>query len=467
MIDNSIDQQEVRSRLLVVDDDQSTLLVLKSILENKGYRVDCVSDERGLFECLNRYSFDAVFLDYRLNAQNGLELLRDILRDFPFTKVIIITAYGSVDLAVEAMQRGASGFIPKPIDTKKVLEEIEKITLRTAFDTEEDDSEAKYSTGIIGSSYAVKRIHEQIERMKDVESTVLITGESGTGKELIARSLHKLSRRSDSRFEAINCAAIPDTLLEAEMFGFKRGAFTDAKTDKKGLFEICHGGTLFLDEIGEVPLTLQGKLLRVLQEKVITPLGCTISRAVNTRIVAATNLNLEREVKEGRFRMDLFYRLSVLQIDSPPLRERLEDIPALAQFILRNTGERLGISVPALSPEVLARLRNYPWPGNIRELQNALERAMVMSQGDDLDLRDIFPKTSMKYMSADQEEVSFREFKPLTVAKEEFEKGYLQQLLLATKGNVSQAANISVRSRTDMYRLFSKYKIDPDYYKNR
>lgn len=300
--------------------------------------------------------------------------------------------------------------------------------------------------------------------MKDVDSTVLVLGESGTGKELVARALHQLSKRSSNRFEAVNCAAIPENLLEAELFGCKKGAFTDAKADRKGLFEICNDGTLFLDEIGEMPVHLQSKILRALQEKEVTPLGASKSIKIKTRVVAATNQNLDRLVREGKFRKDLFYRLSVLQIMVPPLRDRNEDIELLAAYFTDRLAKQFDKKIEPLSSELTVRLSSYEWPGNVRELYNSLERAVVLSSDGRLSTGDIF---SHLESNDDYTSIGSGEFKPLQEAKEDFERHYLEKLLDSTGGNVSQASKIAGRMRTDMYRLFSKHNIDPNSFKGK
>ncbi|MEZ4742559.1 MAG: sigma-54 dependent transcriptional regulator [Bdellovibrionota bacterium] len=403
------------------------------------------------------------FLDYKLGVENGLDILPDLVKEHPSTRILMITAHGSIELALNAIHAGVSGFITKPFEEDKVEEEINRALRIRAHDV--TGRVCDVPSGIIGSSPAVARIHDQINKMKDVATTVLVVGESGTGKELIARALHNLSKRKDECFEAVNCAAIPETLLEAELFGYKRGAFTDAKTDRKGLFETCSKGTLFLDEIGELPFQLQSKLLRVVQEKIVTPLGSSTSVKVDTRVVVATNRNLNFLVKEGKFRKDLYYRLSILQIESPPLRDRAEDIPELTKYFVESISRSLGRMVRAPSAEVMTRLESYEWPGNVRELQNSLERAIVLSENGELSISDIFSNVEVGNSSNDQgfEEISC--VKPLTDAKDEFEKRYLERLLRSTKGNVSQASRVAGRIRTDMYRLFAKYTLDPNDYK--
>lgn len=445
-------------RALVVDDESTSSLILRSMLEAQGLPTKSVDSVEAMHQILATDPVDLVFLDYKLGKADGLEVLSKIISEHPRIKVIMITAHGSIDLAVQAMHRGASGFITKPFDEAKVAREVE----RTA-ESKSSKRNLKDDRGeIVGVSPAIARIYEQIERMKDVDTTVLVSGESGTGKELVARALHERSIRAKQRFEAINCAAIPENLLESELFGNKRGAFTDAKTDRKGLFEVCTDGTLFLDEIGELPLALQSKLLRALQEKVVIPLGSTSSVKVNTRIVAATNRNLNWLVKEGRFRKDLYYRLSILQIETPPLRDRPEDITELTSHFIKNISEKFGRAIKAPSNELLARLSSYDWPGNVRELQNSLERAIILSEDGNLRIEDVFARTDSDEGESGGDVSCIKE---LTLAKDEFEKRYLEKLLVATKGNVAQASRIAGRIRTDMYRLFTKYEIDPNSYK--
>lgn len=451
-------------KTLVVDDEDTSSLILSSILKGLGFLVDAAFDRKVMQQRLSAETYDIVFLDYKLGDDNGLNILTDLVKDFPSTRVLMITAHGSIELALKAMHLGASGFIEKPFDEGKVEVEIRRSLRIKEHDANELQKGSSIPSGIVGSSPAVRRIHDQIGKMKNVNTTVLIAGESGTGKELIAKALHNLSERRAERFEAVNCAAIPETLLEAELFGYKRGAFTDAKSDRKGLFEICDQGTLFLDEIGELPLPLQSKLLRVLQEKVVTPLGSSTSVKVHTRVVVATNRNLKWLVKENRFRKDLYYRLSILQIESTPLRDRAEDIPELTRHFVQSISRNLDRNVRQPSAEVMARLESYDWPGNIRELQNSLERAIVLSENGELSLDDIFSNVDLDQDSSDSiPDVSC--ILPLSESKDEFEKKYLEKLLSATKGNVTRASQVAGRIRTDMYRLFTKYRLDPSDFK--
>jgi DNA-binding NtrC family response regulator len=301
----------------------------------------------------------------------------------------------------------------------------------------------------------------KINQVKDIDSTVLITGESGTGKELVARAIHEASTRSEGRFEAVNCGAIPENLLESELFGHKRGAFTDAKTDRKGLFELCENGTLFLDEIGEMPPMLQVKLLRVIQEKEVMPLGSGHSVKVNARVVTATNKSLPVEIKKGTFRTDLYYRLNVLQIHLPTLRERASDIPVLVRYFLGRFNQRFSRAVEPPSNALESRLLAYRWPGNVRELQNAMERGVVLSKDNGLHLEDMLEASGLN--TSHPREISTEDgiwSTSLSDAKKNFERTYLQRLLEATGGNISEIARISGRYRADIYRLMTKYGVE-------
>ena len=444
-------------RFLIVDDESTSVLILKTILKNMGMRVDLASSPEEMYTKLAQVSFDGVFLDYRLGDQNGLNLLPKILRMYPFTRVIMITAHGSIDLAISAMQKGFSGFITKPFEEEKVLEELTKLFIREEKEAQTNDRCTDLK--IIGNSPEMTRVIQQIYRMNDVDSNVLILGESGTGKELVARALHETSIRKSARFEAINCAAIPETLLEAELFGVKKGAFTDAKESRKGLFEICCGGTLFLDEIGDMPIHLQSKILRALQEKEITPLGSSQTIKVTTKVVAATNQRLPKLVEEGTFRKDLFYRLSVLQITLPPLKDRRGDVMLLAQHFVASLCSQMNREMVHFDRAFEMRLQSYDWPGNVRELYNSLERAIVLAENNQLKIEDVFAHLDHATFEEANKEPSAK-IRPLTEERDEFEKQYLIRLMEHTNGNVSQASEIAGRIRTDMYRLLNKHDID-------
>ena len=317
---------------------------------------------------------------------------------------------------------------------------------------------------MLGKSKIMESVFATVEKVAPTDATVIIIGESGTGKELVARAIHQLSKRRNSTFEALNCAAIPETLLESELFGHKRGAFTDAKADRKGIFEVCSDGSLFLDEIGETPLGIQAKLLRVIQEKQITPLGSSKSMSINTRIIAATNRDLEDEVARGRFRDDLYFRLNVISVFLPPLRERPEDIDILVNAFIDRFNERYRRNVKHAGRDILARLELYGWPGNVRELQNAVERAVVLTKDDELHIEDIMQRKLKPCSTAG---ASSQEFPTLCYleAKEAFERVFLQKVLSAAKGSIAEAARLSGRYRSDIYRLMERYGLAGESFK--
>lgn len=457
-------------RVLIVDDDPDFTRLLMKTLESEGLLVETAANFTAMKEILGNFKFDAALVDVYLGDENGLNVMEHISREAPCIRIFMMTAQDTVSLAVNAMEQGAKSFLPKSLGIPRMVQLFkdkmvsESVTFRV--------SELSYKeTNIIGVSAKIQMLLARINQMRDVDSTVLILGESGTGKELVARALHKCSNRAKGRFEAINCGAIPETLLESELFGHKRGAFTDAKTDKKGLFEICSSGTLLLDEIGDMPATLQVKLLRVLQEREVRPLGSTTTIKVNTRVIASTHKDLFEEALQNRFRQDLYFRLSVLQLWVPPLRERREDIPILVNHFLDMYSKRFGKFVKRPSYEVMARLMAHKWPGNVRELQNAIERAVVLTRDGDIRLDDIYqntpyersdePATASNPAPSNGVELCFAE------AREVFEKTFIRDLLTKTKGNISQTARLSGKHRVEIYRLLEKYHIDPQEFRNR
>jgi two-component system response regulator AtoC len=381
-------------RVLVVDDEENIRLVLRTLLKKHGYQVATSESAEDALGQLESFDPDFVLADVRMNGMTGIELCTELKARASLATVILMSAYGSVDLAIDAMKAGAYDYISKPFKQDEVLLALTKAEERETLRRENralKQAMRKEQTfhGILGKSDAIHKVFATIEKVGDYKTTVLIQGESGTGKELVARALHAGSLRKDKPFVAVNCGAIPETLLESELFGHKKGAFTDAHADKKGLFAEADQGTLFLDEIGELPLSLQVKLLRVLQEGCIRPLGATRDRDVDVRVIAATVRDLRREVHEKRFREDLYYRLNVLQINVPPLRDRRDDIALLVEhFIERNNG-RLGTAIRDLEPRARKLLLNYPWPGNVRELENTIERAVVLSEGDVITVGDL------------------------------------------------------------------------------
>ncbi len=382
------------ARVLVADDEENIRLVLRTLLSRHGYAVEAVPSAEAALEALERFAPDFVLADVRMGGMSGIELTRAIAERGSEATVIVMSAYGSVELALEAMKAGAYDYVAKPFKQDEVLLALRKAEERESLRRENralrsQVREAARFEQMVGRSPAIRGVYRTIEKAAGFDTTVLIQGESGTGKELVARALHARSPRSSSPFVAVNCGAIPESLIESELFGHQRGAFTDASSDKPGLFEQAHHGTLFLDEIGELPLGTQVKLLRVLQEGTLRRLGETRDRKVDVRVVAATVRDLNEEVAEGRFREDLFYRLNVLPLAVPPLRERREDLPLLVDHFVEHYGARLGTRIRGLDAKAQKLVLGYHWPGNVRELANVIERAMVLAESDVLGEQDL------------------------------------------------------------------------------
>ena len=375
------------TRVLVVDDEENIRLVLRTMLRKHGYEPEVASSAEEGLAAIEERTPDFLLCDVRMPGMSGIDLVKTLADKEIDVVTIIMSAYGSVELALEAMKAGAYDYISKPFKQDEVLLALRKAEERESLRRENaalrrQVREAASFGKMIGRSPAMEKVFRTIEKVAGYTTTVLVQGESGTGKELVARALHERSPRKDKPFVAVNCGAIPEQLLESELFGHKRGAFTDAHSDKIGLFEAAHGGTLFLDELGELPLALQVKLLRVLQEGTIRPLGETKDKKVDVRVVAATVRVLSDEVDAGNFREDLYYRLNVLQVDVPPLRERKEDIPLLLEHFLERNNDRLGTSIKDVDAAARKLLLAYHWPGNVRELENVLERAVVLAEQD-------------------------------------------------------------------------------------
>mgnify|MGYP005832602581 CR=1 FL=1 len=372
-----------QARILVADDELSMREFLEIMLSRAGYEVVCAADAGQAVSLARQGGFDLVITDIRMPGGGGLEVLRSVKEHSPETVVIMISAFASAETAVEAMKQGAYDYIPKPFNVDEV-----GLIIRNALERRELERENRRLrrelrenpglSGLVGASPQMQRVYDLIRRAAPTESNVLITGESGTGKELVARALHSGSPRAGKPFVTVNCAGIPETLMESELFGHRKGAFTGALANKPGLFEEAHGGTIFLDEVGELPLSLQAKLLRVVQERRFRAVGGSEDVAVDVRIISATNKDLERAVIEHQFREDLFYRLNVINIHVPPLRERREDIPLLAAHFAEKCSRRLGKEVSALSPFALEMLSGYDFPGNVRELENIIERSVAL-----------------------------------------------------------------------------------------
>jgi two-component system response regulator HydG len=449
----------VKGSVLVVDDDASMCETLAVGLEPREFAVRWTTSPTEALDLLAGGSFDAVVTDLNMRGMNGIELCGRIAADRPDLPVIVITAFGSLDTAVAAIRAGAYDFITKPLELEALVLALERaIALRRLREEVKRLREVCEATGrdgeLVGSSPAMRRVHELLARIVDSDASVLITGESGTGKEVVARSLHRRGRRSRGSFVAINCAALPETLLESELFGHARGAFTDARAARTGLFVQANGGTLFLDEIAELPLSLQPKLLRALQERVVRPLGGDAEIPFDVRLVSATNRDLETAVHEGRFREDLYFRVNVIHVALPPLRARGGDILLLAQRFVTECAARSGKQVAGLSPQAAERLLAYSWPGNVRELENCIERAIALAQHDHV-LPDDLPEKVRDYRRSHVLVASDdpAELVPL----EEVERRYILRVMEAVGGNKSQAAQVLGLGRKTLYRKLEAY----------
>ncbi len=450
----------MKRRVLVVDDDPAMCEMLRAHLTKRGYAVTSHQIPEAAFEALRSADFDAVITDLQMRGMSGLELCERIAADRADVPVIVITAFGSMELAIAAIRAGAYDFVPKPFNIEQLCIALDRAIqhrgLREEVRRLQVAAAPARPEAIVGESRAMVAVYDMLARIADSEATVLVTGESGTGKELIARAIHRGGTRAEGPFVAINCAAVPETLLESELFGHARGAFTDARTARSGLFARADGGTLFLDEIGDIPLGLQPKLLRALQERVIRPLGGESEVPFDARVVAATNRDLESAVAERRFREDLYYRINVIHIDLPPLRARGADILLIAQGFLDAVpaGER---RIRGISPSAAERLMSYSWPGNVRELQNCVERAMALARYDEIVVEDLpekirdYHRSHVVVAGDDPSEL---------VSMEEVERRYIARVLEAVGGNKSLAARILGFDRTTLYRKLVRYGME-------
>ena len=448
-------------KILVVDDDANFLKLIRMRLELAGYEVVTALNEDEAIAKAREETFALSIVDLKLVHRDGISLMEEMHSINPYTPIIILTAHGSIESAVEATKKGAFNFLNKPFDPEELLLQIEK-----AMENQRLVSEVRRLQGLLKEKYDFKNIVARSEKMRRVldlvsriagtDSTIYISGESGTGKEVIAKVIHLASERRDKPFVAINCAAIPETLLESELFGHEKGAFTNAIRSHGGLFVQSHQGTIFLDEIGDMSLPIQAKLLRVLQEKRFYPLGSERAVEVDVRLIVATNKDLEAEVKKGSFREDLFYRIHVVPIDLPPLRERKEDVPPLAEYFLKEISQRMKKDIKGISSMAMQKLMLYDWPGNVRELENTIEHAVAITQHDIISEEIVLPT----------KDLPTEPLKPFKEAVEDFKRGYLARLLEFTKGNVSKAAELAGRYRADFYNLVKKHNLKPEDFKN-
>jgi two-component system response regulator GlrR len=445
-----------QERILIVDDDQGLLQLLKMRLAAMGFDVTtCTSGEEAIAEA-RRQVFDLAITDLRLGGLDGLAVTEELLLIHPNIPVLILTAHGSIPNAVEAVQKGAFGYLEKPFDDKELGGNIEKALAQQRMSREIQRlkllvKELYGLENVVARSPKMQVLFQQIAQVADTDATICLFGETGTGKEVLARVIHCNSRRARGPFIALNCAAIPDSLFESELFGHIKGAFTGASNSKRGLIQSANGGTLFLDEIGEVPLPMQVKLLRAIQEREVKEVGADYSMKVDVRIIAASNKDLGEAVRLGTFRNDLYYRIQVVPLTIPPLRERRDDIPLLVQHFLKQSNRRMNKDIRGFTPGAMQKLMLYPWPGNVRELENTVEKAVVMSR-QDMITPDLIP--SIRPSAEGQ-------LRPLTEAKEEFEKRYLKEVLQLTGGNISRAAQFAGRYRADFYKMLKKYGMHP------
>ncbi|AEH45000.1 two component, sigma54 specific, transcriptional regulator, Fis family [Thermodesulfatator indicus DSM 15286] len=427
-----------KPRILIIDDDPGIRDACFHVLTRCGYEVDMAARPGEALGLLSQYEFDAVLLDLRMPDINGLDLLKQIKEIDPLTEVIIITAYGTVESAVKAMKNGACDFLEKPFNPDELKLAVEKALTRRRLALENlylkrtlQEKEGKIA--IIGESSSIKKIIQLARVVAQTDSTILITGESGTGKGLLARKIHELSPRAQGPFVAVDCGTLVPTLFESELFGHVKGAFTGATSHKVGKFELANGGTIFFDEIGNISIDIQAKLLKAVEDKEISPVGSHKVVKVDVRIVAATNKNLEEEVKKGTFRKDLFYRLNVVSFNLPPLRERIEDIPLLARYFLQKFGRKYHKNILDFEEEVLKRFSKHPWPGNVRELENTIERLVIFATNSHITLADL------KLIGFEiQEDEVLAEDLPL----EEVEKRYILRILKKYGGNKSKTAKV-------------------------
>ncbi|OGW52833.1 MAG: two-component system response regulator GlrR [Nitrospirae bacterium RBG_13_43_8] len=447
-------------KILVVDDDKNLLELLKMRLESEHYEAVAVWREEDAVKEMKNQIFDLSIIDLQLNTMDGVSLMEKLHLVNPEMPVIILTAYGSIESAVEAMKKGACNYLTKPFDPRELLFQIE-----SAIEKQKLSCEIKRLKGLLEERHDFRNIVSRNEKMQDIlgqvahiagtDSTIFIYGESGTGKELVAKAIHLASNRRDKPFVGINCAAIPETLLESELFGHEKGAFTGAVRDSKGLFTQAHEGTIFLDEIGDMPLSIQAKLLRVLQEKQFYPVGSGKPVEVDARIIVATNKDLEAEMKAGRFREDLYYRIHVIPIHLPPLRDRKEDIPLLVEHFLKTFSHEIKKEVKGITSAAMQKLMLYDWPGNVRELKNAIEYAVAMTR------QEVISEDLILH----SENIPQEPLMSLKEARDTFEKGYIIRLLELSKGNVSKAAASAGKYRADFYNLLKKYNIKPENFK--
>jgi DNA-binding NtrC family response regulator len=467
-------ESRAKEHILVTDDDGAFRLATRTVLEDEGYTVSLADGIKGALDVLSSQRFDLLLSDLVMGSGSGIELLRNVRRQWPDLPVIMVTGFGSIQTAVEAMRLGAADYLAKPSNNDELLIKIRRALDRNRQERElrslRDVVQTRFGIGgLVARSNAMKNVITQIQQVADTDVTVLILGASGTGKELVARALHFNGSRKSNPFVAVNCAALPEQLLESELFGHEKGAFTGADRQRAGKFEEAHTGTLFMDEIGEMSAALQGKLLRVLQEKSFQRVGGGKTVTVDTRVVTATSRNLDVMVAAGDFREDLYYRLNVFPISLPPLRERLEDIPLLAEHFLKLHGHLAGGRVTSISPHIIGAMIAHPWRGNVRELENLIKRALLKPPGDTITQLEL-PGEGDDLLAPDEQpagstvDVPYRDYlRAIVLAAEE---RFLLRIMREQRGNINQIARLMDVDRKTVYRKLAEHSIDPDSYRS-
>jgi two-component system response regulator GlrR len=448
----NINSNQIYKKILIVDDDPNLLRLLGIRLSAAGYNVESAASAKIALGTLKSFQPHMIISDLRMEGMDGMALFEQVRQQYPHMPVVIMTAHGTIPDAINATKQGVFSYLTKPFESQELLETVQKaIQLQPSY-TQNVPKESTWRENIISRSAVMESLLQQTKQVAQSDFSLLIHSASGTGKELLAKAIHQASKRHDKPFTAINCAAIPEQLLESELFGHAKGAFTGAGKNHVGLFQATNGGTLFLDEIGDMPMSFQVKLLRALQEKEIRPVGSTQSVKIDVRIISATHKNLQQAIIDKTFREDLYYRLNVVELELPPLSERREDIPLLAQHFLCNVEMNSGSKVKGFSSEAMELLISAPWPGNIRQLQNVVEQSVALSTESLINVSLV--------QSALREKTS--KLPSFQEARDQFERDYLANLLEITGGNVSQAARIAQRNRTEFYKLLNRHHLNAE-----
>ena len=448
--------------ILIVDDEPGVRSALGGVLRDEGYEVDAVDSGETCLERLSRQAYDVVVLDIWLPGMDGLQTLARMRERQVDAQVVIISGHGNIESAVRAIKMGAFDFVEKPLSLEKTVLVVRNALRQRNLEAENRALRARVDAQhtMVGESYAMVKLREQVAMAAPTNGRVLIFGENGTGKELVARNIHQMSRRRTGPFVEVNCAAIPEDLIESELFGHMRGAFTGAVADRRGKFELAHGGTIFLDEIADMSLKTQAKVLRVLQEQIMEPVGGSNRIKVDARVLAATNKDLTGEIRAGRFREDLYFRLNVVPIFVPPLRDRQEDIPLFADHFMALLAREYGRRPKTFESDALVALRQYPWPGNVRELRNVIERLMIMVPGDRISSRDLTFLDQSQTAESRGTAIALSSA-PLHEARDQFERDYILRALAAQQGNISRTAEVLGIERSNLYRKMRSFGIAP------